>query len=84
MHQAMETLTVSPVLVRQMIKVGEESGTLDALLLKTADLLETGLEARVNTLTQLLEPLIMCVLGVLIGGLVIGMYLPVFNLGSTL
>jgi type IV pilus assembly protein PilC len=84
LHQSMEAHTVFTVLVRQMIKVGEESGSLDALLLKTADILETDLDARVHTLTQLLEPLIMCVLGVLIGGLVIGMYLPVFNLGSTL
>ena len=84
LYQAMETIAVFPVLVRQMVKVGEESGTLDKMLSKTAELLESQLNTRITQLTQLLEPLIMSVLGVLIGGLVIGMYLPVFNLGNTL
>jgi type IV pilus assembly protein PilC len=83
-HNAMQPQSCFPILVRQMIKVGEESGTLDALLLKTADLLENEVDSRISAYTKLLEPLIMSVLGVLIGGLVIGMYLPVFNLGSTL
>ena len=80
----METLAIFPVLLRQMVKVGEESGTLEAMLQKTAALLESELDAAVLQFTRLLEPLIMSVLGVLIGGMVIGMYLPVFNLGSTL
>ena len=84
LHQAMEPLPAFPLLLRQMTKVGEEAGSLDAMLLKTAYLMETELDARLFQFTQLLEPLIMSVLGVLIGGLVIGMYLPIFNLGSTL
>jgi type IV pilus assembly protein PilC len=83
-YQAMERLASFPIVLQQMVKVGEESGSLDKMLLKTAELLETQLDSRILYLTQLLEPLIMSVLGVLIGVLVIGMYLPVFNLGSTL
>jgi type IV pilus assembly protein PilC len=84
LHRAMAQLNVFPPLITQMVKVGEESGRLEALLLKTADMLEADYDNQITTLTQLLEPLIMTVLGVLIGGLVIGMYLPIFNLGSTL
>ena len=84
LHTAMQALPVFPVLIQQMVKVGEESGRLDALLAKTAGLLEAELENRIARLTALLEPLIMSILGVLIGGLVIGIYLPLFNLGSAL
>lgn len=73
-----------PLLLKQMIKVGEETGTLDCMLIKTAELMEVDLDSQIKQLTQLLEPLIMAVLGVLIGGLVIGIYLPVFNLGSAI
>lgn len=84
LHSAIASLPVFPVLVQQMIKVGEETGFLDNLLVKTADLLEAELHTHISHLTALLEPLIMAILGVLIGGLVVGIYLPVFNLGSTL
>jgi len=84
LHQAMEAIPIFPILVIQMVKIGEESGTLDNALCKIADFLEAEIEALINHLNQLLEPLIMLVLGVLIGGLIIGMYLPVFKLGTTL
>lgn len=84
LYQAMEPHTVFPVLLRQMVKSGEESGCLDKMLDKSANILEAQLQERIFHFIQLLEPLIMCVLGVLIGGLVIGLYLPVFNLGSAL
>lgn len=84
LYQSVEPLTLFPPLLKQMIKTGEESGHLDTLLTKAADILENELQARLTRFTTLLEPLIMVILGVLIGGLVIGMYLPVFNLGSVL
>lgn len=84
LHAAMAKRTAFPALIQQMVKVGEESGKLDDLLVKTSDLLEAELESKIARLTALLEPLIMSILGVLIGGLVIGMYLPLFNLGSAL
>ncbi len=84
LYQAMETLPYFPALVIQMIKVGEESGKLEYMLNKIADLLEADLEQFINHSHQLLEPLIMIVLGVLIGGMIIGMYLPIFKLGSAL
>ncbi len=84
LHQAMRASHYFPLLMVQMIKIGEESGMLEAMLNKIADFFEDDIERNIATLNQLLEPLIMLVLGVLIGGLVIGMYLPIFKLGSTL
>lgn len=84
MYQAIEPLTLFPPLLKQMIKTGEESGHLDALLTKAAELLESELQNSVAKFTAMLEPLIMVILGALIGGIVVGMYLPVFNLGSVL
>lgn len=84
LYQAMQMQTVFPIMARQMVRVGEESGALDKMLDKSADILEMQLNSSIFHITQLLEPLIMSVLGVLIGSLVIGMYLPVFNLGSAL
>ena len=84
LHQAMQSQVIFPLLLQQMVKVGEEAGTLDKMLEKSAVLMEDELNARISHLTKLLEPLIMSVLGVLIGGLVIGMYLPIFNLGSVI
>lgn len=83
MHQAMIHHGLFPGFVVQMIKIGEESGSLDSMLVKIADFLEADIEQMARRLEQLLEPLIMIVLGVLIGGLVISMYLPIFKLGST-
>lgn len=84
LYQAMDTLNYFPALMIQMIKIGEESGMLVAMLNKVADFFEADINQWINHLNQLLEPLIMLGLGVLIGGLVIGMYLPIFKLGNTL
>lgn len=84
LHQAMQSLSYFPDLMIQMVKIGEESGLLDHLLLKVAGFFESDVDDLLNQSTRLLEPLIMLVLGVLIGGLVIGMYLPIFKLGSVL
>ncbi|MCE2597387.1 type II secretion system F family protein [Motilimonas cestriensis] len=82
MHVAMRTTGVFPDMVTQMIMIGEESGDLDGMLTKVADIFEREVDDAVDALTSLLEPLIMVVLGVVVGGLVIAMYLPIFSLGS--
>lgn len=84
LHKAMSECPELPLLLRQMTQIGEESGKLDQLLVQFAELAEKSLQHRINQLILCLEPLIITVLGVLIGGLVIGMYLPLFNLGSAL
>lgn len=84
LHQSMLSLMFFPSLLIQMVKVGEETGKLDIMLNKYVELSENELAASFKRLSQLLEPLIMLILGALIGGLVIGMYLPIFRLGSTL
>jgi type IV pilus assembly protein PilC len=66
----------------QMIAIGEESGSLDHMLDKIATFYEEDVDNAVDNLSSLLEPLIMVVLGVLVGGLVIAMYLPIFQLGN--
>ncbi len=71
-----------PNMVVQMVAIGEESGSLDAMLGKVADFFEQEVDDAVDGLSSLLEPLIMAILGVLIGGLVIAMYLPIFKLGE--
>lgn len=71
-----------PHMVVQMIAIGEEAGSLDAMLAKVADFYEEEVDNAIDSLSSLLEPLIMVVLGVLVGGLVIAMYLPIFKLGS--
>jgi type IV pilus assembly protein PilC len=67
-----------------MIAIGEESGSLDAMLGKVANIYEEEVDTAVDSLSSLLEPLIMAVLGVLVGGLVIAMYLPIFQMGSVI
>jgi type IV pilus assembly protein PilC len=79
---AMQNANVFPSLVTQMVAIGEESGALDAMLAKVADFFEEEVDEAVAALASLMEPLIMVILGVLIGGLVIAMYLPIFKLGS--
>ena len=69
-------------MVLQMVAIGEESGALDGMLEKVAGFLEAEVDDAVEALASLMEPLIMAVLGVLIGGLVIALYLPIFKLGS--
>ena len=79
---SMRTTNVFPSLAVQMAGIGEESGNLDGMLEKVADYYEAEVDNKVDNLTTLLEPMIMCVLGVLVGGLIIAMYLPIFQLGS--
>lgn len=71
-----------PILLIQMTQIGEESGALDEMLSKVADHYETAVDDAVDNMTALLEPLIMSVLGILVGGLLVAMYLPIFMLGS--
>jgi type IV pilus assembly protein PilC len=84
MQRAMENTGLFPNMVVQMIAVGEESGSLDAMAAKVADFYEADVDAAVDGLSSLLEPLIMVILGVLVGGLVIAMYLPIFKLGAVI
>lgn len=79
---AMQNTEAFPNMVTQMVAIGEESGALDAMLGKVADFFEEEVDEAVAGLSSLMEPLIMVILGVLIGGLVIAMYLPIFKLGS--
>lgn len=79
---AMRQAQLFPHMVIQMVTIGEESGALDDMLSKVADFYEEEVDNAVDALSSLLEPLIMVVLGVLIGGLVVAMYLPIFQLGS--
>jgi type IV pilus assembly protein PilC len=82
MHLAMENTHLFPGMVIQMVAIGEESGTLENMLSKVADFYEEAVDNSVDALSSLLEPMIMTILGVLVGGLVIAMYLPIFKLGS--
>ena len=66
----------------QMVSIGEESGALDEMLDKVANYYEEAVDNAVDSLSSLMEPLIMSVLGVLVGGLMVAMYLPIFMLGS--
>lgn len=79
---SMQNANVFPVMVVQMVSIGEESGELDAMLGKVADFYEQEVDDAVAGLSQLLEPMIMVFLGVVIGGLVVAMYLPIFKLGG--
>ncbi len=79
---AMQNAAVFPNMVVQMVAIGEESGALDAMLSKVADFFEQEVDDSVEALSSLMEPIIMVVLGTLIGGMVIAMYLPIFKLGS--
>jgi type IV pilus assembly protein PilC len=82
LQRAMETTELFPNMVVQMIAVGEESGSLDTMAGKVASFYEAEVDNAVDAMSSLLEPLIMVILGVLVGGLVIAMYLPIFKLGS--
>jgi type IV pilus assembly protein PilC len=79
---AMQNANVFPNMVTQMVSIGEESGALDNMLGKVADFFEAEVDEAVSALSSLMEPMIMVILGVLIGGLVVAMYLPIFKLGS--
>jgi type IV pilus assembly protein PilC len=79
---AMQNTEVFPNMMLQMTAIGEESGALDSMLGKVADFYEDEVDVAVEGLSSLMEPVIMVVLGVLIGGLVVAMYLPIFKLGD--
>ena len=79
---AMQNTNVFPNMVLQMTAIGEESGALDSMLSKVADFFEAEVDDAVDALASLMEPVIMVVLGTLIGGLVIAMYMPIFKMGS--
>lgn len=82
LQAAMRDSGLFPNMVVQMVAIGEESGAIDTMLGKVADWFEQEVDDAVEALTSLLEPMIMAFLGVVIGGLVVGMYLPIFKLGS--
>lgn len=82
MNIAMKTTGTFPDMVSQMVMIGEESGDLDGMLSKVADIYEQQVDDAVDALTSLLEPMIMVVLGVVVGGLIVAMYLPIFQLGA--
>src|SRR5512143_3119669 len=79
---SMQTTGVFPVMVLQMCAIGEESGSLDQMLGKAAEFYEDEVDEAVKGLSSLMEPFIIVILGVLIGGIVVSMYLPIFKLGS--
>ncbi|MBS3916286.1 MAG: type II secretion system F family protein [Sulfuritalea sp.] len=79
---AMQNANVFPNMVIQMVSIGEESGQLDAMLSKVADFFEAEVDDAVEAMSSLMEPIIMVVLGTLIGGMVVAMYLPIFKLGA--
>ena len=81
---AMNQTGLFPNMVEQMVAIGEESGALDSMLSKVADFYEQEVDDAVDALSSLLEPLIMSILGVLIGGLVVAMYLPIFKMGAAI
>ncbi len=79
---SMQNANVFPSMVIQMVAIGEESGALDGMLSKVADFFEQEVDDAVESLSSLMEPLIMVFLGVLIGGIIVAMYLPIFKLGA--
>ncbi|WP_375057195.1 type II secretion system F family protein [Zobellella sp. DQSA1] len=84
MNLAMRATRLFPDMVVQMVMIGEESGAIDDMMNKVAIIYEREVDDAVDGLTSLIEPIIMVVLGILVGGLVIAMYLPIFNLGSVI
>jgi type IV pilus assembly protein PilC len=82
MTEPLESSVVFPPMVVQMISVGEATGALDSMLQKVADFYEEEVDNAVGALKQLIEPIMILVLGVVIGGLVIAMYLPIFKMGA--
>ena len=79
---AMKQTNLFPHMVIQMTAIGEEAGALDTMLFKVAEYYEQEVNNSVDALASLIEPMIMVILGVLVGGMVIGMYLPIFKLAS--
>jgi type IV pilus assembly protein PilC len=81
---AMKQTNLFPHMVIQMTAIGEEAGALDTMLIKVAEFFEQEVNNAVDALSSLLEPLIMVILGVLVGGMVVAMYLPIFKLAATI
>jgi type IV pilus assembly protein PilC len=79
---AMQQAVIFPHMVVQMVAIGEESGSLDSMLSKVADFYEEEVDNLVDNLSSLMEPFIMAILGVLVGGLIVAMYLPIFKMGA--
>ena len=79
---SMQNTNLFPNMVVQMVAIGEESGSLDSMLSKIADFFEAEVDDAVDALSSLMEPIIMVILGTLIGGMVIAMYLPIFKMGA--
>ena len=76
----LERAGVFPAMVTQMVAIGEETGAIDAMLEKIADFYDEEVEAAVHALTSMLEPLMMVLIGGIVGSIVIGMYLPIFDI----
>lgn len=81
---AMSQARLFPHMVQQMVAIGEESGSMDAMLAKVADFYEEEVDNLVDNLSSLMEPIIMVILGILIGGLIVAMYLPIFKMGAAI
>jgi len=79
---SMENSRLFPPESIQMIRIGEESGRMDSMLERLANQYETNLDDKVDTLSTVMEPMIMCVIGILVGVLIVGMYMPIFNMGD--
>jgi type IV pilus assembly protein PilC len=79
---AMKQTGLYPNMVVQMVAIGEEAGALDSMLFKVAEFFETEVNNAVDALSSLLEPMIMVIIGIVVGGMVVGMYLPIFKLGA--
>ncbi|USQ12800.1 type II secretion system F family protein [Legionella lytica] len=84
MNKAMENTHLFPNMVMQMIAIGEESGALEKMLSKIADFYEEDVDNSVDALSRLLEPIIMSIIGILVGGLIVAMYMPLFKLGAVI
>ncbi|MEE4203979.1 MAG: type II secretion system F family protein [Halieaceae bacterium] len=82
LYQAIKSTGLFPTMLLQMTSIGEESGSLDEMLGKVADQYEAQVDNAVDSLSSLMEPIIMSILGVLVGGLMVAMYMPIFMLGS--
>ncbi|MFA5632438.1 MAG: type II secretion system F family protein [Porticoccaceae bacterium] len=84
LHTSLKNTGLFPVLLLQLVSIGEESGSLDEMMEKAAVHFEESVDNQVDNLTALLEPFILSVLAVLVGGLLVAMYLPIFNLGAVI
>lgn len=82
LQQSMKNVELFPHMVVQMVAIGEEAGSVESMLAKVADFYEEEVDNAVDSLSSLIEPIVMAILGVLVGGLIIAMYLPIFMMGS--